>query len=352
MHTEIALTSLVPDTLYQQHNHNFLGPRLQCFLCSVCSLYKAFLREKFLDTFHLGEEKSMPISPMLKRAYLRKPLLLGTFSVAFLLIALQACGDDDKPTASSSSASNASNPCLASEISSYYTYKGKTRGVNIYADQQSEVTAVKNKVESALDLAPLSTRAIISDACMILVVEKNQNAIETTRSVMLTALDGRFDKFALEAIYTDLQGNGPGSADDELQRDNGRAIPQKLMQLFVYYPLENRKGSNTAIKTIADALHSAYNTAKNTSRSDVGCQGKVYEDVGTAYTQKDDQHPHMVGPIFVDEGAYLGLAYEIGSGDRMVLGSGEFCAASKTELNARDSKMADFLRTYFGLTIP
>jgi hypothetical protein len=127
---------------------------------------------------------------------------------------------------------------------------------------------------------------------------------------------------------------------DETRWKNRGVIVEKLMQLFVYYPLE-LEPAYAGIKLELEALF------KNAFESSSERNSRPLYDPRAKYLEPDIAHPHMQPPYYTAMGTYLGLAYLVYSGlNKPVHGTAEYLPVNREQMMSVDPGMVSFLEKY------
>jgi len=159
-----------------------------------------------------------------------------------------------------------------------------------------------------------------------LYVIDNEDELERNPALLEFLLESR----PVELIYTDIEG-----VDETLPEHQG-PIAQKLMQLFVYYPLE----LDTDYDDLQVELEAAFNKAIE-PRDEIG--GRLLYDPED-YSHPDEAHPHMGPPYYTAMGAYLGLGYDVHFGlTRPDRNETEYYPVTDDEMSRFDPALVAFL---------
>ncbi len=141
-----------------------------------------------------------------------------------------------------------------------------------------------------------------------------------------------FNNLPLELIYTNMDGM------DETAQVPSSTTAQKLMQLFVYYPLELDESYSAVKEELVQAFMAAIEHNEEIS-------GPVYDQ--EAYSEFDEAHPHMDAPYFTGIGKHLGLAYEVYTELRQSERyETEYYPITPDEIKELDPLMTSFLGKY------
>ena len=141
-----------------------------------------------------------------------------------------------------------------------------------------------------------------------------------------------FSNIPLELIYTNIDGM------DETEQVPSSTTAQKLMQLYVYYPLELDESYSAVKEELVQAFMAAIEHNEE-------IDGPVYDS--EAYSVFDEAHPHMDAPYFTGIGKHLGLAYEVYTKLRHPERyETEYYPITPDEIKELDSLIAAFLEKY------
>lgn len=199
-------------------------------------------------------------------------------------------------------------------------------GVSVHGPEEESVARVASTVTQVLERADPRVAAGLTRQGAALHILANEEALETTPGLLDHLLQSR----PLELIYTNIEGV------DETAPAHRGTVAQKLMQLFVYYPLEQLPDFQDWKVELSNAFEAAVQP-----RPDIG-QKPVYDPQD--YSQYDEAHPHMKPPHFTAMGAYLGLGYEVWFGlTPYRRGETEYYPIDKEEMMDLDPALADFL---------
>ena len=185
---------------------------------------------------------------------------------------------------------------------------------------------VASAVDRVLGRAKPRVAAGLQDQGVSLFVIDNEEELERNPALLEFLLDSR----PVELIYTDIEGV------DETMPEHQGTIAQKLMQLFVYYPLE----LDAEYDDLQVELEAAFNKAIE-PRDEIGGRPLYNPD---DYSHPDEAHPHMGPPYYTAIGAYLGLGYEVHFGlTRTNRNETEYYPITGEEMSRLDPDLVTFL---------
>ena len=212
---------------------------------------------------------------------------------------------------------------------SYFAARHTLGSVPVEGRDDASVQRIAASIDWVLERADQRLAAGLEKQGVTLYVIENEAELESNPALLDFLLDSR----PLELIYMNLDGI------DETQPENRGTVAQKLMQLFVYYPLE----LDPEYADLKRELESAFIEAIR-PREETGGR-PVYDP--DDYSNPDEAHPHMGPPFYTALGAYLGLGYEIHSGlTRPTRNETEYYPISDEEMNLLDPALIRFLDTY------
>ena len=198
--------------------------------------------------------------------------------------------------------------------------------VPISGKDEASVRRVASTVKSVLDRADPRIAVGLKRQSVALYIIDNEEELEDDPALLEYLLDSR----PLELIYTDIDGV------DETQTDHRGTVAQKLMQLFVYYPLEQ----DPEYSDLKAELQHAFGEAIQ-PHQEIG-DLPLYD--ATDYSRPDDAHPHMGPPHYTSLGAYLGLGYEVHFGlSRPNRDETEYYPITAEEMSSLDPALVAFL---------
>ena len=200
--------------------------------------------------------------------------------------------------------------------------------IPVIGKEVASTERTKQSVDTILaSVSPIVREGLEQHGISIYVID---NEAELDKNQLLS--NYLFSNLPLELIYTNID------EMDETEQVPSSTTAQKLMQLFVYYPLELDE-SYSAVK---DELELAFMTAIKLNE-EIGCP--VYDS--EAYSVFDEAHPHMDAPYFTGIGKHLGLAYEVYTNLRYPEQyETEYYPITPDEIKELDPLMAAFLEKY------
>jgi len=202
--------------------------------------------------------------------------------------------------------------------------------IPIIGKEKAPAERVKSVVDEVLSQSAFLVRTGLEKQGVSIYIIDNEEELD--HNEVLT--EYLFSNLPLELIYINMDGI------DETQWEHRGIIAEKIMQLFVYYPLE----LDTGYAEIKKELENAFLKAIGSS---VKIGDRPVYHPRSKYAEPDIAHAHMQPPYYTALGAYLGLAYEVYYGlKKPGLGTREYLPINREEMVTFDPKMVSFLEKY------
>jgi hypothetical protein len=208
----------------------------------------------------------------------------------------------------------------------FFSVRNTSGSVPISGKDEASVSRVVSSVRWVLERAETRVAEGLERQGASLYIIDNEEELERNPALLEYLLESG----PLELIYTNIEGI------DETRTDHRGTVAQKLMQLFVYYPLERDPDYSDLKAELEGAFEGAIEPNDE-------IEGQPLYDAND-YSRPDEAHPHMGPPYYTALGAYLGLGYEVRFGlsqpDR---GETEYYPITTEEVSRLDPALVAFL---------